>query len=40
MWSDAVPGAQLMRVAAKKAKIAAMSAGKAIGILQATLPGC
>jgi len=35
MWSDTVPAAQVMRVAAKKAKMAAVSTGKAIAVLQA-----
>lgn len=35
MWSDTVPAAQVMRVAAKKAKMAAVSTGIAIAVLQA-----
>jgi peroxiredoxin len=44
MWSDAIPVAHLMRVAPKKAKIAAVSTGKAVAVLFANpgayVPGC
>jgi len=36
MWSDAVPGARLMRLASKKANIRTMSTGKTIALLTAT----
>lgn len=39
MWSDALPAAHLMRVAAKKAKIATLSTGKAIAVLGALAQG-
>jgi hypothetical protein len=39
MWSDAIPAAPLMRVAPKKAKITAMSTGKAIAVLQPLVLG-
>ena len=39
MWSDAIPVARLMRVAPKKAKIAAVSTGKTIAVLQALALG-
>jgi len=39
MWSDAVPVARLMRVAPKKAKIVAVSTGKAIVVLHALVVG-
>ena len=39
MWSDAIPVARLMRVAPKKAKIAAVSTGKTIAVLHALVLG-